>query len=679
MTPVDPPLPAPATRLVLFVADGLRADKLFENKVSRAPFLQNIVLNEGSWGISRTHVPTESRPGHVALIAGFYEDVSAVTHGMLRVNGVGASWVPETEGHKLGWQTNPVEFDSLFNQSRKTWSFGSPDILPMFSEGASDPNRVEMFMYPPEFEDFAEEDASKLDTWVFDKVDEFFEEAKKNDTTLAVLRSDKIVFFCQLSTTLQVSFDIEFSRITFSLLGLDTNGHGHRPYSKEYLENIKLVDTGIARFVRKFEEFYSHDGKTAYIFTADHGMSNRGNHGDGHPDNTETPLIAWGAGILRPNTTSPTVDSYSIEWGLEGLQRNDVNQADVAPLMSTLIGLPYPMNSVGELPLSYLNNTENYKARAAFQNANQILRQFLVKQESKRRTELYFVPFPYLENHESLVADIQGFIDKDLIEMAEIKSVELARLCVEGLRYYQIYDWLFLRGMISVGYLGWIVNSLLFVLKNYGSSSASLSTDDEDERKLVSYGALVIFLAFSSLMYLKKSHPNYYLYIAFLVYLWSEVFKERKFAWNLISSNLTSGSWVSKLGKGVIYVIALEILVYSYFSREILTPSLVLAGLGWPFLTPDAFRSRNQKLVWFWRVVCVFTSIFTMLPVEYGEDMVLVTLGGVLILISGVVAAYWLPLYIPASLPSSGKKDAKNSRGTPTIILIQVWDNKFPE
>lgn len=61
------------------VADGLRADKLFEHH--SVPFIRQVIETKGAWGVSHTRVPTESRPGHVAIISGFYEDVSAVTTG----------------------------------------------------------------------------------------------------------------------------------------------------------------------------------------------------------------------------------------------------------------------------------------------------------------------------------------------------------------------------------------------------------------------------------------------------------------------------------------------------------------------------------------------------------------------------------------------------------------------
>ena len=62
-----------------FLGDGLRADLLFTPNAFQdipgsdlldvvAPHLRSVVLTRGAFGISHTRVPTESRPGHVAII-----------------------------------------------------------------------------------------------------------------------------------------------------------------------------------------------------------------------------------------------------------------------------------------------------------------------------------------------------------------------------------------------------------------------------------------------------------------------------------------------------------------------------------------------------------------------------------------------------------------------------------
>ncbi|KAG6863264.1 hypothetical protein C0995_007540, partial [Termitomyces sp. Mi166 len=70
------------------------------------------------------------------------------------------------------------------------------------------------------------------------------------------------------------------------------------------------------------------------------------------PDNTRTPLIAWGRGIRGPlpDSVPSSHDSYSKPWGLGHLFRRDVEQADLAALMASLIGIDWPVNSVGVLP-----------------------------------------------------------------------------------------------------------------------------------------------------------------------------------------------------------------------------------------------------------------------------------------------------------------------------------------
>lgn len=290
-----------------------------------APYLRSLIeTGQASWGVSHTRVPTESRPGHVAIIAGMYEDVSAVTRGQSYCALLQRTYyllTPTLLG-PTGWKMNPVNFDSVFNQSSHSFTFGSPDILPMFKHGASDPSRVDAWSYDEEAEDFTK-DAAELDIWVLDRLKKLFVDAQKAGPASALnrqLRSKKTFFFLHL-------------------LGLDTTGHSYRPHSPEYLRNVQVVDQVVRATQQLFEEFYGDD-RTAYIFTADHGMSNIGNHGDGDPDNTRTPLVAWGSGIKRPdlrthpsNMTERSTDPYFTNWYLDHTERMDVEQADIAPLM----------------------------------------------------------------------------------------------------------------------------------------------------------------------------------------------------------------------------------------------------------------------------------------------------------------------------------------------------------
>lgn len=497
---------APAQRLVLFVADGLRADKAFQafpdpspetpaaqtdELIRLSPFIRSKVLTHGTFGVSHTRVPTESRPGHVALIAGLYEDVSAVT---------------------TGWKLNPVNFDSVFNQSRHTWSWGSPDILAMFKEGAV-PGRVDADMYGEEAEDFSV-DATHLDTWVFEKVHELFESAKSDPELDRKLRQDKLVFFLHL-------------------LGLDTTGHAHRPYSKEYLHNIKVVDQGVQAVTKLVEDFYADD-KTAFVFTADHGMSDLGSHGDGHPDNTRTPLVAWGSGVALPQTTVPgTVtgheDGFSSDWGFDHIQRHDVAQADVAALMAYLVGLDYPVNSVGQLPLDYLNATPKEKAKAALANTKGVLEMYRVKEQQKREAVIRYAPFEPLSGDgemsiEGRFANLESLITNGAYEESIVLSSELLVVGLEGLRYLQTYDWLFLRTIVSLGYLGWIAYSLTTVIDLHVLHGTS-----ESHRTIpsITFFSSILVALFSVFLY-QGSSVRYYLYGFFPVFFWEEVFARRK-------------------------------------------------------------------------------------------------------------------------------------------------------
>ncbi|XP_026220125.1 GPI ethanolamine phosphate transferase 1 [Anabas testudineus] len=600
MTPWATPLEPPASRLVLVVADGLRADSLFtplNNGSSRTSYLRRVIEERGTWGVSHTRVPTESRPGHVALIAGFYEDVSAVAKG---------------------WKENPVEFDSVFNESRHTWCWGSPDILPMFAKGASG-DHVYTYTYPAEEEDFASTDASKLDTWVFTQVKSFFQSAKSNSSLKASLLEDKNIFFLHL-------------------LGIDTNGHAHRPMSQEYLDNIGLVDSGVAETVALIEDFFGYDGRTAYVFTSDHGMTNWGSHGAGHPSETLTPLVVWGAGVnhaQRVTEPQPYTDGYLQDWKLEHIRRNDVSQADIAPLMASLIGVPIPVNSVGLLPLSYLNNTDRFKAESMYTNAFQVLEQFKVKMTQKKESTLSFLFTPFQLLTESKQAE---FSHKARILIQLEKYEDAISLCqslishsLEGLVYYHTYDRFFLGCSVVLGFVGWTSYVVLVILKTHTSLNRHPRLIGQNVNHTLARLCMCVAVVITVFLLIQRSPITYYIYCLLPVPVWYSVLKESGTLSDLIHSAPSLPLWKC-LGYFVLVAFGIELLVVSFFHRAVLTVGLAVLSL-WPFLSGLYGKTKFRSLSWFLGCLCL--AAFPLMPVVGRESNIhLVTCAGLLTLLT---------------------------------------------
>lgn len=626
--------------------DGLRADKALQSHPEPypeseadleprplAPFLRSRILEHGTFGVSHTRVPTESRPGHVALIAGLYEDVSAVT---------------------TGWKLNPVDFDSVFNRSQHTWSWGSPDILPMFEHGAV-PGRVDAYTYAADAEDFSQ-DATHLDLWVFDRVKALFEEAAQNKTLKAALKEEKIIFFLHL-------------------LGLDTTGHFYRPYSQEYLHNIKVVDQGVREITEMIDKFYNDD-RTAYVFTADHGMSDWGSHGDGHPDNTRTPLIAWGSGVakpeIHPGTVAPGHDEYSSDWALDQVRRHDVSQADVAALMAYLTGVAYPANSVGELPLPYLAAEISEKAESLLVNAQGILEMYKVKEEKKKASQLRYQPYEPLSEHshtaEERVAAIRELIKDGKYEEAIEETETLIQFGLQGLRYLQTYDWLFLRALITIGYIGWMVYALATVVNLHVLQGAVEPSRDTVSTAISS--SVYVLMAASFIA--SKSPVTYYAYAFFPVFFWEEAFARRE---SLIrGANVIFGNTrpVSLLFGGAAYVGIIISLAVGYIHREVLTVLFVIAAF-WPLASGVSFVRSRPTLSLIWAVCCLSMSSFTLLPPAMkGENINTITLGGVLMVAIGILyLAFEEKVLSDFSTAVSKTKPPRNEISR-TLIGVQV-------
>ncbi|CAJ0960589.1 unnamed protein product, partial [Mesorhabditis belari] len=390
----------PAKRVIVFSADGLRYDTFVKNP-DLTPFLHGIFQQKkGVSGLSLSHMPTESRPGHVAIFAGFTEDVSAVA---------------------AGWKKNPVPFDSIFNRSQNSWLIGSPDIVELFPSA-----NITVESYSADQEDFGSKEAWKLDEWVFQRFEKLLTSAKIDQGLNERLRAGKNAIFLHL-------------------LGIDTNGHGHKPHSKEYLDNLRFVDEEIRKTSELVEEFFG-DSRTTFIMTADHGMTDWGSHGAGSESEVNTPFVAWGSGIAKTGVNI------------------SLAQVDIAPLLATLLGTAIPTNSIGMIPWEIVNASDEYLYLAAFAHYMQLREQLTHLHDEKARR---FVFSEYPEFGDTAL----NSLNDQLVVLGKSRRFsagvtmwrQFGPKIRDAIYYYHRYDRTFLGFCVSVSFLLWValVTSLI--------------------------------------------------------------------------------------------------------------------------------------------------------------------------------------------------------------------------
>lgn len=551
----------PAKRLVLIVSDGLRAESFFDQNCNRTPFLKKILLQKSMVGISHTHLPTESRPGHVALIAGVYEDPSALFKG---------------------WKENAVEFDSVFNRSRVTYAWGSPDIVPIFAKGAIK-GRVITEVYDASYEVFSvSAQTYLLDKWVFDRVKKFLSNENKIEELIV---KDKVVFFLHL-------------------LGMDTSGHIHKPNSERFTENLKYVDRGLEEIIKLFENKFN-DKSTAFIFTSDHGMTNRGSHGAGHHHETETPFLAWGAGInYWKEAQEDFKTKTSVKIDDKKIPRYDIQQADAAALMSTIIGTAMPTNSFGKLPYMYPNVSKTYLANAFSQNAYQLyaIYQKLHQQALKKTFHFSF------NLREAKIEDEISFMEEQIklsytlkdYDDIIVKSHSMIALIYEGIDFYQMYYKNELLVSLTLAMVGWIALLYQFVMTSRISFKIDL--------KILTVGAIttLIIIAYNLLQRAPLVVVGYFI---LPIFMWMLVFSN-----NQDKTLQKFFSNIYQIGIAIMCIVVSEILVFSFFERKILSVVLLLyTGSIVAYAFRKKLEPKLKTLKYFCSAVCL--GIFPLLKV----------------------------------------------------------------
>lgn len=153
----------------------------------------------------------------------------------------------------------------------------------------------------------------------------------------------------------------EWDVIIGHFLGVDHVGHRHGPDHFAMRDKLQQMNGVIEDVIKKL------DDNTLLIVMGDHGMDPTGNHGGESPPELESTVFFYSRNRkFKPNRMTPeNYDASNF-----GAHYRSVNQIDLVPTISLLLGLPIPYNNLG-FPIEEAFNTKELSF-ASFLTINQL-------------------------------------------------------------------------------------------------------------------------------------------------------------------------------------------------------------------------------------------------------------------------------------------------------------------
>ncbi|XP_030373818.1 GPI ethanolamine phosphate transferase 1-like [Scaptodrosophila lebanonensis] len=562
-------LEPPADRIVVFLVDGLRAKSFFAKNCTYFPHLQKLFVEQGLVGVAHVALPPRTRPGHLALFGGFYEDHSQVL---------------------IKFKEAPGSFDTVFNRSHSAYGWSCDFVTNFLSNSLNGGSPLNF-----ESHNFWEFQLGGRTNWTVTKVRSFFNNIEK----VKQLQNEKsVVFYAYFGDT-------------------DMAGHHH---NESFLEVLGMTDTGISDIYEIFERMFP-DGRTSYLMTSDHGMTDWGSHEDSSPDEAQVPFFFWGSGIKREahNVGQKFVANSD---GLE-LPLHFLDQRELAPLMSALIGLPPPMNNQAVLPLGYMNVSLKYEAYAAYLNALQLLSQVerIMDNHHGGIFNDLLSTFPHLDAKR--IKRYRELSEQSLKTGCYVetmaKSQTMARVAVDCLKYYYNFYRRPLIVAIVCSYLGWFYHLLAMQarvcvgIKKRGFKSLPIL--------LLSIGSLIVagFIFLARIPYLTAL----YLLLPFIV--WILALRERGSHTGVCVAPFLQMLWIGGSAAMIVSTIYESRLISLWYVLVVCVPNM------------KSFRRPSIKLLT-WLLLVGILSMFPVLISSLGTaDDRLLYFGMLLVLLRPLV------------------------------------------